>query len=160
MDELIQLILSTGTPVVVTEETVLGGVLKRPLVRNFVAPEGTVTEIIEYAEDAQSRAWGAINQVNYSVTTAQEIGRFEVQKERKGGHGVIEDLIIAIKGQNLTAAEITTLLNTITLVLIMLLSGHLQGARVAANNTSTTALFTNARKTWLVDRIDEEIAKM
>ena len=157
---LIQLILSTGTSVVVIDEVCYGGVMRRPLTRNFVLTgSGIVTEITEYAEPADSRSWGAIKTVSYSLTSQTNVDKQTLYQEKKKSGSAMDDLLVALRNQSLTGAEIATLLNTISLVLILLISGNMQAARLAANNIATTALYTNARKNWLVSRLDAEIAK-
>jgi len=162
MDELIQLILSTGTKVVIIEETVIGGVMKRPLTSNYVLPaSGTVTEVIEYANDAQSHAWGAIKFTNYTLTSANDMEILAVQKERRNGNNVIDDLLIGLKSANATDDQKATLFKYVIPVIVLLLSGDLRAAKAMADNlaVSNADFYTNARKTWLMDRLQEEIDK-
>ena len=161
MDELIALILSTGTRVVISEETVSGGVLKRPLVVNYVsASNGVVTETWDYAEDAQSRAWGAIKSVNYQLTSANDVDLGNVYKEQRGGKGVVSDLLVALKGQSMTHENKSQLFDIILSVVVLLLAGDLNAAKAKANSIKTDVLYTNARKNYLVNRIQTEIDKL
>jgi len=93
-----------------------------------------------------------------SYFTQGELNGIEQFKEEKQGRLVIDDLLAAMKSQGLTAANMDTLLTTLQGVVVMLLAGHLRAARSRANTVATTAIYTAARKTWLLARIDTEIA--
>lgn len=158
MDEQIALILSTGTKVIISEEVVLGGVLKRSLIVNYVLPsQGTVTETWEYTESAQSKSWGAIKSVYYQLTSANDLDTLAVRKLRSCGEIVVNDLLSALKNQNLTLENTATLLNKLVTVLVLCLSGSLGAASIIASNLTTDALYTSARKAWLINKIQTEI---
>jgi len=93
-----------------------------------------------------------------SYFTQSELNGIEQFKEEKQGRLVIDDLLYQMKLQGLTAANMDTLLTTLQGVVVMLLAGHLRAARSRANTINTTTLYTSARKTWLLARIDTEIA--
>ena len=95
-----------------------------------------------------------------SYFTQSELNGIEQFKEEKQGRLVIDDLLQALKDQRLSVADSATLLNTVVPVMVTLLSGNLRASKVICNSIATNAIFTNARKTWLVDRIQTEIDKL
>lgn len=162
MDELIQLILSTGTKVVIIEEDVIGG-KKRPLTSNYVlSGSGTVTEVIEYATPTDNHAWGAIKSTNYTLTSANDMEILAVQKQRRYGNNVIDDLLIALKAANATDDQKATLFKYILSVVVLIMSGDLRAAKAMANTLAVSVpdLYTAARKTYLINRIQTEIDKL
>lgn len=91
--------------------------------------------------------------------TNQELSGIEQFKEEKQGRKVIDDMIFELRtNQAMTVADRGTLLMYLRDVQIQLLSGELRVARAIANNLATTATYTAGRKSWLVARIDVEIA--
>ncbi len=91
--------------------------------------------------------------------TNQELSGADAFKEEKQGRLVIDDMIYQLRNvQALTVAQRVTLLTYLRDVQIQLIVGELRVAREIANGLATTALYTNARKTWVVARIDTEIA--
>ncbi len=95
-----------------------------------------------------------------SYFTQAELNGLEQFKEEKQGRLVVDDLLQQLKTANLSSADTATLLNYVLAVVVLCLAGSLRAARVLANNLATTALYTNARKTWLVNRIQTEIDKL
>lgn len=77
-------------------------------------------------------------------------------------------LIIAIRLEfkkqlrlgNMTQTEVTDVFNRIQGTMVALLMGELRGARMICNQTATGGNFTAQRKTFLLNMIDEEIAKL
>lgn len=92
--------------------------------------------------------------------TNQELSGIEAFKEEKQGRTIYDDLRYTLKQQNLTTAQMLTLSDYIINVIVYIIAGDLRVARLKANNLNTTSLYTTARKTWLLNRIDEEIAKL
>lgn len=92
--------------------------------------------------------------------TAIELSGAEQFAEHSTSRTVIDDLLLRLKASALTMTEMDTLLTKIEGVLIFLLSGHLRVARFRANALATDVLYTAARKTWLLNRLDAEIAKL
>ncbi len=90
--------------------------------------------------------------------TNQELSGIEAFKEEKQGRLVYDDLRFQLKTQTLTTAQMLTLGDYIINVITYLIAGDLRVARLKANNLNTTTLYTAARKTWLLTRIDQEIA--
>jgi hypothetical protein len=78
--------------------------------------------------------------------------------EQRGGKLIVNDILEQLKA--LTDAEKGQIFNTITPVLITLLAGNLRAAKYIAQNINTTTVYTNQRKTWLVNRIQQEIDKI
>jgi len=73
---------------------------------------------------------------------------------------IIDDLLLQLKNQSVTTTQMDTLLTKLQGVLIFLLSGHIRVARFRANALTTDTLYTSARKTWLLNRMDLEIVKL
>jgi hypothetical protein len=93
--------------------------------------------------------------------TNEELSGEEAFKEEKVARPIIDDLKQALKNSGLTVAQIDTLmLTTLLPVSVGLLVGAIRVARNRANAINTTTLYTAARKTWLLARMDEEIAKL
>jgi hypothetical protein len=160
MEELLALILSTGTRVVISSEPTLEG-KSRDLIVNYVsATHGVAVETWEYANDPMDRAWGAIKSVNYQVISAEDMDILEVQTQRRYGRGIIDDFFVALKTQNLTTNQKLTLFNTLHGVVTLCLAGELRAAKAGAETIGNTALYTPVRKTWLVNRIQQEIDKL
>jgi hypothetical protein len=95
-----------------------------------------------------------------SYFTQSELNGIEQFKEEKQGRLVVDDLLNILKDQALSVNDSATLLNYVIPVIVICLSGNLRAAKVISNNLATTALYTAARKTWLVDRIQKEINKI
>jgi hypothetical protein len=95
-----------------------------------------------------------------SYFTQAELNGIEQFKEEKQGRTIIDDLLQALKDQVLSVNDTATLLNYVIPVIVICLSGNLRAARVIANNLGTTATYTAQRKTWLVNRIQQEIDKL
>lgn len=95
-----------------------------------------------------------------SYFTQAELNGIEQFKEEKQGRLVVDDLLQQLKNANLSTADTATLLNYVLAVVVLCLAGSLRAAMVLANNLATTALYTAARKTWLVNRIQTEIDKL
>ena len=92
-----------------------------------------------------------------SYFTNQELSGVEAFKEEKQGRLVIDDTLAKLKTEGLTVANMDTILVLLQAVVIMCLAGHLRAAKVRANAINTTALYTAARKTWLLNRLQTEI---
>jgi hypothetical protein len=93
--------------------------------------------------------------------TNEELSGAEAFKEEKVARPIIDDLKQALKNSGLTVAQIDTLmLTTLLPVSVGLLVGAIRVARNRANAINTTTLYTAARKSWLLARMDEEIAKL
>lgn len=90
--------------------------------------------------------------------TNQELSGVEAFAELKQGRLVYDDLRYQLKQQALTTAQMLTLGDYIINVITYLIAGDLRAARLKANNLATTTLYTAARKSWLLARIDTEIA--
>jgi hypothetical protein len=160
MDELEALILSTGVRIVMTTEPTLDG-KTRELTVQYVSPaNGTVVETWEYTNDPMDRAWGAIKSVSRQVIVANDMNILEVQKQRRYGNGVLDDFFVALKSQGLTTNQKLTLFNTLYGVVTLCLAGELRAAKAGAETINNTTLYTAARQTWLVNRIQEEIDKL
>jgi len=95
-----------------------------------------------------------------SYFTQSELNGIEQFKEEKQGRTIIDDLLQVLKNQELSVADTATLLNKVIPVIVISLAGNLRACKVIANNLTTDAVFTNVRKTWLVDRIQTEIDKL
>jgi hypothetical protein len=95
-----------------------------------------------------------------SYFTQAELNGIEQFKEEKQGRTIIDDLLQALKNEAMSVNNTATLLNYVIPVIVICLSGNLRAARVLANNLNTTALYTAQRKTWLVNRIQQEIDKL
>jgi hypothetical protein len=157
MEELLALILSTGTRVVISSEPTLDG-KTRDLIVNYVsAINGVVVETWEYANDPMDRAWGAIKNVSYQVISSDDIDVLDVKKQRRNGNTIIDDFFVMLKKQNLTTNQKLTLFNTLHGVVTLCLAGELRAAKASAEAINTTTLYTTARKTWLINRIEESI---
>lgn len=160
MDELLGLILSNGTRVVVSSEPTLGG-KTRDLIVNYVsALYGVVVETWEYANDPMDRAWGAINSITYQIISATDVNLMSVQNQKRYGHKITDDFFVNLKQANLTDVQKVTLFNTLHGVITLCLAGELRAAKSLANSTATTTLYTTARKTWILNRIQTEIDKL
>jgi len=94
-----------------------------------------------------------------SYFTQAELNGIEQFKEEKQGRLVVDDLLQLFK-DNLTVNDTATILNYLLSVVVICLAGNLRAAKVIANNLATTAVYTAARKTWLVNRIQTEIDKL
>lgn len=95
-----------------------------------------------------------------SYFTATELGGIEQFKEEKQGRLVYDSLRAELKLQALTTAQMLTLSDYIINVIVYLLAGDLRVAKLRASNLNTSALYTSARKTWLLNRIQIEIDKL
>ncbi len=147
MNELIALILSTGTKVIISEETVLGGEMKRPLIVNYVDPSnGVVTETWEYAEDAQSRAWGAIKSVNYQLTSASDAGKLALRLAIKRGAAVIEMYLLDNRAIDLTTEQSLQQLQKFSAIKALFEVGAIDAAIELIQVTSVDSIFTQERK--------------
>jgi len=95
-----------------------------------------------------------------SYFTNQELSGIEAFAEWKQGKLVYDDLKYQLKQQGLTTAQMLTLSEYLLNVIVFLNAGDLHVARLKANNLNTTTLYTSARKTYLVNRIQTEIDKL
>lgn len=93
--------------------------------------------------------------------TNEELSGAEMFAEEKQARPVIDEFKQKLKDEGLTITQIDTLiLTTLLPVVVGLLCGAIRVARNRANGINTTTLFTAARKTWLLNRLDAEIAKL
>lgn len=92
--------------------------------------------------------------------TNQELSGIEAFKEEKQGRLVYDDLKYQLKQQSLTTVQMLTLSDYIINVIVYMLAGDLRTARLKASNLTTTALYTAARKTYLLAQLDAAIAKL
>lgn len=76
------------------------------------------------------------------------------------GKGVIRDLYRTLRQQNLTPAQEGDLTNRINGVFIALGFGFIRGARERAASLSVAGQLTQARKDYLISKIDEAITKL
>ena len=95
-----------------------------------------------------------------SYFTAIELSGAEQFAEYSTSRNIIDDLLLQLKNQSVTTTQMDTLLTKLQGVLIFLLSGHIRVARFRANALTTDTLYTSARKTWLLNRMDLEIVKL
>lgn len=73
------------------------------------------------------------------------------------GKNMIKDLYVTLRNQNLTQAQEGDLLSRINGVLMALGFGFIKGARTIANNLIVAGQLTQARKDYLIGKIDEAI---
>lgn len=91
------------------------------------------------------------NEIPFAMTPQLEI----ILRERAFGINLCTTIIDRIKNiDNLTNAQRLTLLNTIKDGMNALQWGDMQVARGAFNAIATTALYTQARKDWVILQID------
>lgn len=95
-----------------------------------------------------------ISSSDYSNVILQNLVHEAIGKE------TVRDLFKTLKNQNLTQAEEGDILSRIYPVLGCLADGFIRGARVICNSTATGGQFTQARKTYLLGKIDEAISKL
>lgn len=122
--------------------------------------QGSTEEVI-----AQAEVVGIDIDALMVLLTANDVtvhaNRLAILRDRNKGYAVITDLNIALRNEvinaTLTKAQVVSILTTIHLAITILLVGDLQGARMVVNAINVAAPFNNARKNWLLDRIDQEI---
>lgn len=95
-----------------------------------------------------------------SYFTNSELSGAEMFAEEKQGRLVYDDLKLQLKQQNLTTTQMLTLSDYIINVIVYMLAGDLRVARLKANNLALTALYTQARKTYLLNQLDAAILKL
>lgn len=117
--------------------------------------------ITEYETQTEHDAAVAVLSQNDFVKLAR---RLSMSKEYTLCLGVLDDLRDEFKKQveesNMTVAQATTLFTVVRDTFLALQCGWLQEARVIANNTATTAIFTTARKNFLLAQIDGAITQL
>lgn len=117
--------------------------------------------IINFSTLAERDAWIAAHSPNDSAKSAR---RALMAKENELCSEVIDDLRDEFKKQvedgNMTVSQATTLFTVVRDTFLALECGWLREARMIANNTPTTAIFTAGRKTFLLTQIDAAIAKL
>lgn len=79
-----------------------------------------------------------------------------LRNENKGKL-VVDNLLAALASANLTQSEKASLVTKCSSVFIALTIGELQGSRFLANALTTDAVFTAARKTFLLNQIDAQL---
>jgi hypothetical protein len=89
--------------------------------------------------------------------TTYSLQPFGIYNEVRQGTLLVRELIQSFKELGLSLSDTAQLFNTITPVITVAQSGALNEAKFIANNIPTTAQYTNARKTWLVNKIQEYI---
>jgi hypothetical protein len=72
----------------------------------------------------------------------------------KIGKQIVIDLYDTLESQGLSNAVESSIISTVLPVLVALGFGWIKGARVTCNNLPTTADFTAARKTFILNKID------
>ena len=78
----------------------------------------------------------------------------------KIGKDVVRDLYRILQSQNLTQAQEGDLITRIYPVLGSLGDGFIRASRVIASNTAVAGQYTQARKDYLISKIDEAITKL
>jgi hypothetical protein len=90
--------------------------------------------------------------------------RLLMDKENVLCREVLDDLRDAFKKEvedgNMTITQATTLFTVVRDTFLSLQCGWLRESRMIANNTATTAIFTTARKNFLLAQIDAAIARL
>jgi hypothetical protein len=79
-------------------------------------------------------------------------------REQNHATTVARDLFVALKAQELSDTQTAFIITKILAVLMALTWGRLHAAKLLAEALTVEAPFTAARKTYLVNRIDAEIA--
>lgn len=146
MDELIALILSTGTKVVISEEDVLDG-FKRPLIVHYVSPDGVVAEMWDYPKNsAMTKSWGAINGVSYKLVSGLDSDLIKVIADRKTGNNLINEYLKDNKQITLTTEQSLQQLQKFSAVKGLLEMGALTAAKELLIVASVDQIFTQERK--------------
>lgn len=88
----------------------------------------------------------------------------EIEKEKVLCNDLIQELRLEFKkqvqGGTLTAAQSADIFNRVLATFTALLIGGLRDSRVLANNTATGGALTQARKDFLLSRIDNAISQL
>lgn len=96
------------------------------------------------------------------ITQAEYQADFLLQNEIQEYYGknLVRELFKELRNQNLTQANEADIVTRIQTTLTALATGFVKGARTIANNTATGGAFTAARKTYLLNQIDNVITQL
>lgn len=138
-----------------TLEAIDGGAGRKPTLE--VAGEG-ITEFDSTAEmDAAVKLRSPDDPLVLNAVS-------EIEKEKDLCGHLIQELRIEFKKQvqagTLTAAQSADIFNRVLATFTALIIGGLRDARVLANNTATGGAFTQARKDFLLSKIDNAISQL
>jgi len=99
--------------------------------------------------------------IGYISAGEYALGGEKAQRIKEtAGKGLLRTIWQTLSQSGLNDTVKASILDTISVTLIAILAGEVKASRIIANNTATTADFTNGRKNILLGLIDDAITKL
>jgi len=89
--------------------------------------------------------------------TAEELGNGDILTAERKGKQVIDAIMKQIETEGMNVADASIYLNRLASVIVMLQAGNLAAAQRRAEEVTTTVVYSQSRKNWLINRIAESL---
>lgn len=87
--------------------------------------------------------------------TAEELGNGDILTAERKGRQVIDAIMHHIELEGMNVADTSVYLNRLASVIVMLQAGNLPAAKRRAEEVTTTVVYSQSRKDWLMGKINE-----
>lgn len=89
--------------------------------------------------------------------TSEELNSGDILTAERKGRQVIDAIMQHIESEGMTVADTSVYFNRLASVIVMLQAGNLPAAQRRAEEVTTTVVYSQARKNWLISKISESI---
>ena len=89
--------------------------------------------------------------------TSEELGNGDILTAERKGRQVIDAIMKQIETEGMNVADASVYLNRLASVIVMLQAGNLAAAHRRAEEVTTTVVYSQLRKNWLISLISEHL---